>query len=136
MTAFTEDDLHRLGKLVAERRLELGLGILNAANAAAISKDTWKRVELGLTVRDTSYTDVERALQWAPGSCRAVLEGSEPRLAGAPAEGGEPTATLEPEDIRSAVSTAIIATRGDLTGSEIMEINEKVIAELRRRGLV
>lgn len=136
MTAFEEADLNRLAELVRQRRVELRLGIEPAAKLAEMSKDTWKRVEAGLTVRPTTYPGIERVLKWAIGSCRAILEGGEPRLAEAPTEADQSTETIEPEDIRSAVSTAIIATRGDLTGAEITEINSKVLAELRRRGLL
>lgn len=136
MTAFTEADLERLAKLVAARRLELGLGILKAANAAAISKDTWKRVELGLPVRGTSYTDVERALQWAAGSCRAVLEGGSPVLAGKAESPEVVTRKLDPGDFDHAFVSAMIATKGDLTGNEIRELSDRVMAELKRRGVL
>jgi hypothetical protein len=136
MTAFEKSDLERLAKLVVARRLELALGVHPAATRAGISKDTWKRVEAGMTVRATTYTDIERVLQWATGSCRGILEGGEPRPADAVKVTEIPASAIEQEDIRQAVSSAIIGTRGDLTGAEIVEINDKVLAELRRRGLI
>jgi hypothetical protein len=136
MRAFTEDDLQRLGKLVAERRRAIGLGILNAANKAAISKDTWKRVELGLRVRDTSYTDVERALQWEAGSCVAVLEGGDPIPAEHAGRDRVQVTKLDPQDFESAFVSAMIVTKGDLTGNEIHELSQRVTEELKRRGVL
>lgn len=136
MTAFTEDDLQRLGKLVAERRRALGLGILNAASRAAISKDTWKRVELGLRVRDTSYTDVERALQWEAGSCLHVLDGGEPFPVENADRGRVQVTKLDPQDFESAFVSAMIVTKGDLTGNEIHELSQRVTEELKRRGVL
>lgn len=78
-----EEDRRRLGQLVAARRHELRLTKEAAARAGEMSSITWKRVEDGLTVRDVSYTGVERALNWKLGSClRNLTARAEPEIAG------------------------------------------------------
>ncbi|WP_406418295.1 helix-turn-helix domain-containing protein [Streptomyces sp. NBC_01614] len=134
-------DLERLAARVKQRRTELRLGIEPAAKLAGISKDTWKRVEAGLTHRDTSYTGIETALQWAVGSCRRILDGEEP-IINQPIEPGSdthiaeiPKSTLE-RAVGDAVTSAAIATKGSLTGDEIVELNARVLKELRERGVI
>ena len=69
------------------------------------------------------------------------------------ADGGEPIIS-EPSDadpdvriteipaeeleraVGDAVRSAVIATRGDLTGDEILKLNQKVLEELRLRGIL
>lgn len=134
-------DLDRLATAVRNRRTELRLGIEPAAKLAGISKDTWKRVEAGLKVRDTTYTAIDRALQWAPGGCEAVLEGDEavPTEALAGEKGAKvsriPKRELE-RVVGDAVQSAALATKGDLTGAEILELNRRVLEELRERGVL
>lgn len=134
-------DLDRLATAVRTRRTELRLGIEPAAKLAGISKDTWKRVEAGLKVRDTTYTAIDRALQWAPGGCDAVLDGADaiPSEQSAGEEGYRisriPKRELE-RVVGDAVQSAALATKGDLTGAEILELNRRVLEELRERGVL
>jgi transcriptional regulator with XRE-family HTH domain len=136
MDADAGRSLGRLAEQVIKRRIELEMSKRNVAEAAEVSINTYQRIESGMPVRDITYAKIDAALKWAPGSCVAILEGQDPT----PGRGGEKlTMTkikIEPEDVTSAVGTAIIATRGDLTGDEISAINDKVIAELQRRGLI
>ncbi|KOU17067.1 hypothetical protein [Streptomyces sp. WM6349] len=135
-------DLDRLATAVQTRRTELRLGIEPAAKLAGISKDTWKRVEAGLKVRDTSYAAIDRALQWAAGGCAAVLAGGD-AITSEPLEGGGevvqisriPKKELE-RVFGDAVQSAALATKGDLTGAEILELNRRVMEELRSRGIL
>ena len=134
-------DLDRLAERVQQRRNELRLGIEPAAKLAEMSKDTWKRVEAGLNVRATSYTGIETALQWAIGSCQRILDGKEP-IINEPFEPGSdvhaaqiPKSDLE-RAVGDAVTSAAINTKGSLTGDEILELNERVLEELRKRGVI
>ncbi|MGW9371125.1 helix-turn-helix domain-containing protein [Streptomyces xanthophaeus] len=134
-------DLDRLATAVRTRRTELGLGIEPAAKLAGISKDTWKRVEAGLNVRDTTYAAIDRALQWASGGCVALLKGADP-IPSDPVAGEEgvrisqiPKRELE-RVVGDAVQSAALATKGDLTGDEILELNRRVMKELRERGIL
>ena len=128
----------RLATLVHQRRTELKLGVEPAAKAAGISKDTWKRVEAGQKVWDRSFAGIETALGWEPGTCRTVLDGQDPAL-----NTPEPDAevTKIPKDelkrlVGDAVQSAAIATKGSLTGDEILKLNERVLQELRDRGVI
>jgi len=135
-------DLGRLAQLVRERRLELKLGIEPAARLAGMSKDTWKKVEAARSdVRATSYTGIERALQWAPGSCSRVLDGGEPVISEAsPAAADGGIAVIPKEDLKrqvgDAVNSAAIGFKGDLTADEILDLNQRVLDELHKRGVV
>lgn len=134
-------DLDRLADRVQLRRKQLRLGIEPAAKLAEMSKDTWKRVEAGLNVRATSYTGIEAALQWAVGSCRRILDGEEPIINEPLRPGSDeriaeiPKSVLE-RVVGDAVTSAAIATKGSLTGDEILELNERVLKELRERGVI
>lgn len=138
----TTPDLGRLATLVKTRRTELKLGVEPAAKLAGISKDTWKRVEAGLKVWDSKHAGIETALQWAPGSFQLILDGQDPivseQITGGP-EGAAinqiPKSELK-RLVGDAVQSAAIATTGSLTGDEILKLNERVLEELRERGVI
>lgn len=135
----TSPDLERLAVLVQKRRTELRLGVEPAAKLGGISKDTWKRVEAGQRVWDRTYGGVETALQWAAGSCQRILSGEDPITSEPIAEDVRvsevPKSELE-RAVGDAVKTAAIATKGSLTGDEILELNRRVLEELRQRGVI
>ncbi len=135
----TSPDLERLAALVHKRRTELRLGIEPAAKLGGISKDTWKRVEGGQKVWDRSYAGIEAALDWASGSCMRILDGKDPVTSEPFIEDVKvtqvPPAELE-RLVGDAVRHAAIATKGSLTGDEILELNQRVIEELRERGIL
>lgn len=131
----------RLATLVHQRRTELKLGVEPAAKAAGISKDTWKRVEAGQKVWDRSFAGIESALGWEPGSCRRILDGLDPTAAGQELAAEEPAVTQIPKEelkrlVGDAVQSAAIATKGSLTGDEILALNERVLLELHNRGVI
>lgn len=142
MTAPTDDHLDRLAAQVKQRRVALGLDLEPAAASVGMSKDTWKKVESGKMVRLTSYAKIETALHWALGSIDRILDGEQPisahKLQG---ETGEvkistiPKSELE-RTVGDAVAMAAMVTKGSLTASEILELNERVLQELRDRGVL
>lgn len=137
----TSPALERLASLVHKRRTELRLGVEPAAKLGGISKDTWKRVEAGQKVWDRSFAGIETALQWEAGSCKRILDGLEPVPAGVQPAPEEPAVTQIPKDelkrlVGDAVQSAAIATKGSMTGDEILELNERVLEELRNRGVI
>lgn len=134
-------DLARLATYVSKRRTELKLGVEPAAKLARISKDTWKRVEAGQKVWDSKYAGVEEALSWASGSCADVLAGGEPMLSTVAESAPRTRITSIPKAelervFGDAVTTAAIATRGDLSSAEVRELNRRVMEELRQRGVL
>ncbi|MFH8627822.1 hypothetical protein ACH4A8_39045 [Streptomyces vietnamensis] len=133
-------DLDALAKAVKKRRIELGLGYKKAAKDAGIAPDTWKRIETGQPVRELSYAKADPVLQWAPGSCMAVLEGKSP-VPVAPSE-SDPSVSISPvppEALAAAkdvVQLAAIATTSGLTADEIRTLSERVVADLKEKGLL
>lgn len=106
-----------------------------------MSKDTWKKVEEGASVRDTSYAGIEKALGWAAGSCADILAGKDPTLAdpSSASPGAKiaaiPSATLR-RTVGDAVQSAAVRTFGDAPASKVQELNDRVLAELRERGII
>lgn len=142
MTEYLVRDYPRLADLARKRRADLGIGLTDtAAKAADMSKGTWQRVEKGMPIRDTNYIKIDRVLQWAPGSCMRVLEGGESvpvqDVEGAP---GVQKSAIPPEAVegeaRDVVQLALIATAKGTTAEEIRAMSERVVQDLRDRGLI
>ncbi|MER7517849.1 hypothetical protein [Streptomyces sp. NPDC126499] len=133
-------DLDALAQAVKNRRIELHLGYKTAAKAAGIAPDTWKRIETGQPVRELTYAKADPVLQWAPGSCVAVLEGRSP-VPVTPSETapGVSISPVPPEALDAAkdvVQLAAIATTSGLTADEIRALSEKVVRDLKEKGLL
>lgn len=131
-----------LAKAVKAQRLKLFPSRLAAAQAAGISKDTWQRVEDGKEVYDSTYSKIEPVLEWATGSCQAILDGEHSTEA-IPMEGGVPGAVkttlsgkeFSEEELRESVQLSAIATTG-LFAEEIRALSERVVHDLKKRGLI
>ncbi len=144
MPPVSERDYDRLATIARRRRHELGLA-LNDTNAKAggLSNRTWQRVEKGLEIRDTNYVKIDGLLQWAPGSCLTVLDGGDPTPAEEmedPAASGVQKSPL-PKDVidKQALETvqlALIATAKGTPAEEIREMSERVVRDMRERGLI
>lgn len=102
-----------------------------------MSKDTYKRVEAGLSIRDSSYVKVDKALQWAPGSATGILEGGDAIAVklGAPGP-GLMVASVPNKEVKDVITTAIVAVSDTLTAREIRDISDRVLAELRQLGVL
>lgn len=130
--------------MARRRRADLGLALNDAtAKAGGMSKHTWQRVEKALPIRETNYVKIDGLLQWAPGSSIAVLEGGEPtpvsQMAEEEAQGVQksaiPAEVLDSE-ARDVVQLALIATAKGTSAEEIREMSERVVRDLRERGLI
>lgn len=76
------DQVGSLARHVRSRRQALRLSIRAAASAAGIDRDTWKAAELGTRrTSDATYTGIETALRWQPGSIEKILIGQDPEPA-------------------------------------------------------
>jgi hypothetical protein len=146
MPPLTDHDFDRLATVAKRRRAELGIA-LNDANArrGGVSRNTWVRVEKGLPIRETNYVKIDNLLQWAPGSCMAVLNGGDPVLASGAAGASDAQKSTIPADVfdsesRDLVQLALIATAKDATPEEIRAMSERVARDLgkylRDRGLI
>lgn len=133
-------DLGRLATAVKTRRLALYTSRRAAARTAGISKDTWQRVEDGEIVRDGTYVKIDKALQWAPGSCAAILEGRTATPLDEADRAPDAVITVIPpeavdEEVRDVVHLASIATTG-LPAPEIRALANRVVKDLRKRGVI
>lgn len=125
---------------MTERRLQLNLSVIRAADMADISKDTWKRVERASPVRHLTYDKIEAALGWTVGSCRKIADGGEPVLLDDEQDGAAHIVPVPPDvledEFRGAVQGALIASTDGMTTSTIREVNDRAIAILRARGIL
>lgn len=144
MPPASDHDFDRLARLARSRRADLGLALNDInAKAAGMSKHTWQRVEKGLPIRETNYVKVDGALQWAPGSCLSVLKGDEPTpvedMKDPEASGVQkspvPREIVDREAL-DAVQLALIATAKGTSAEEIRAMSERVVRDLRERGLI
>jgi DNA-binding XRE family transcriptional regulator len=100
------NDSDRLGRLVRERRTQVGFATAQSlAEAAGISSRTLSDIENG---RRPSYSRstlwaLDKALQWARGSAQAVLDGGEPTVA-ASAPAGPVTAAAGGDGVSGGAS--------------------------------
>jgi len=77
--------LERLGRLVRQRRMSLGMNRDTASHRAGFSRETWRKIEGGEKVSDYSLARAERVLGWPVGTVDQILEGKEPPTNEAPA---------------------------------------------------
>ncbi|WP_424860473.1 response regulator [Streptomyces sp. MMS24-I29] len=126
---------------VKAHRLELYPSRLAAAAAVGISKDTWRRVEEGLDVRESTYARIDRALGWTPGSCAVVAGGGEPVLVDAhhddrsvpgKSSGAGPSA----EVVRKATFEAARRTMPNAAIGDLDAFSEELVVVLRKGGHV
>jgi DNA-binding XRE family transcriptional regulator len=139
MTTTPQEGRLRLARLIAQHRTKVGWHKAAAADAAGLTITTYMRVEKGQSVRDVTYTKIERAFGLAPGACAAVIEGAvDLQEAGEEVDGVRiaPLAGAAADGVRQAVQHAVIATLPDVPAGKMAELGEGVLAELQRRGIV
>ena len=129
-------DLDRLARYVTAHRMELFPSYKEAARAAGISKDTWKKIEKGREdVRPTIYPKVAKALGWALGDCMAVAEGGEPVLTDH--SGGSPTVSSPLPGAAAVRRWVLEAARTTLPTVPIGDIDafeDELVEVMRRAG--
>lgn len=132
--ATTDADRQRLQRLVTQRRVERGWHKADAAAAADLTITTYMRVEKGLSVRDVTYAKIERAFDWAPGACQAILEGAtEAQMAGAVVEGVRYAPVTDEEGVRLAVQDAVLAVMPETPAGRMAELADAAVAAMRKR---
>ncbi len=111
------EDRSRLADYVVARRVELGMRDRRAfAAATGVTDRTLGKLENGHRVSQSTLGVIENQLGWTPGSCRRILAGAEPSLAGAthdPADYDDPTLRhlastpgLPPDVVRGLIALA------------------------------
>ncbi|MEV0015380.1 helix-turn-helix domain-containing protein [Streptomyces tendae] len=133
----TTRDLDRLAQRVKAHRMEQYRSRDAAADAAGITRNTWKRVETGDEVRESTYAKVDKALGWAIGSCLLIADGGNPVLAGDDIATTEtPAAPATAEETRRAVFEAARTTLPDAPIGELDAFSDELVEILRRLGAV
>lgn len=134
--------LQRLAALVAQRRAQLDLKKEDAATTCGIAYMTYWKVEDGQRVRDSTYAKLEVGFGLRAGSCKAVLDGADSitlQDGTELIEGGQIArfdANALAAGLPDALSRSAMLVAPELTGHQIRELNEHLVEELRRRGLV
>ncbi|MEV6180131.1 hypothetical protein [Streptomyces sp. NPDC052015] len=141
--------LQRLATLVRQRRVALGFSSKEAAaDACGISHTTYRKIEGTESadpqrVRDTTYAKLEASFGMRAGSCKAVLDGSADSVVLEDGteliEGGKITprdAEALEEGLREAITRGATLTAPHLTLGQVEAMNERIMEELRRRGLL
>ncbi|MES9522390.1 hypothetical protein [Streptomyces capoamus] len=136
--------LQKLAALVVQRRVALGFASKEAAaEACDISHTTYRKIEFGRPVRGTSYAKLELGFGFRPGSIKAVLEGTSDSITLEDGteliEGGQVTRvdpTALETALRDVVRSSATLTRPDMTLGQVEAMNERIVEELRRRGLL
>ncbi|MBK3630400.1 hypothetical protein JHN59_37510 [Streptomyces sp. MBT49] len=83
MTA-APDPRIRLAQYIERRISALALEYAEVCRRADISDETLSKVRKGMRARSSTYTKLERALNWERGSIGAILDGGEPTPLDAP----------------------------------------------------
>lgn len=103
---------------------------------------TYRRIEEAKRVQAATYAKLEQGFDMTPGSCLGILDGARSiqlRDGTEMTEGARitrlPDSSLE-DEARQSVTQAAIATTPDLTAREIHALSDKVVEELRRRGIL
>ncbi|MFB7617789.1 helix-turn-helix domain-containing protein [Kitasatospora sp. NPDC056181] len=132
------DGLQRLAGAVQRRRAELRLSKDECARRASMSITTWRRVEDGDPVRDTTYARVDEVLGWELGASARIIDDptAEPMLSEVHGGVRYSQPAISEDRLRHAIQNATIATAPTLTGAQIKELQERAIEELRRQGLL
>lgn len=91
MSQTRHDALAPIGKLMEQRRRDLGMTWREVATAGALSIETLRTIRYGESVpHGLTRASIERALRWAPGSVDRFLEsGTAPVSADAAPAAGE-----------------------------------------------
>lgn len=137
----TTHQLQLLAALVQQRRTTLRLGKDQAARECGVAPMTYRAVEEGRTVRDTTYAKIEGRFGFTAGSCAAILAGADSIKLEDGSElflgaQGRPALEELPDELKSAITRAASLTAPDLTLKQTQEMTDLVMEELRRRGIL
>ncbi|MFD5709555.1 hypothetical protein ACFWHW_04020 [Streptomyces pharetrae] len=139
----TARHLQRLAALVVQRRAQLDLSQEDAARTCGIAYMTYRKVEGGQRVRDSTYGKLEVGFNFRAGSCKAVIDGAADSVVLEDGteliEGGQIT-RLDPEALESSLREAIrdgaTLTMPGMTLGEVEAMNERIVENLRKRGIL
>jgi transcriptional regulator with XRE-family HTH domain len=129
------DDTKRLREAVEARRLQLP-GVpewKELAASAGISTAALNKIRRGEPVRPATKAKAERALNWAPGSIDAILDGGAPTPVDERAPEDMDWTTIEPPEGDFRVIVGHWGELSDFTRQLVMKIAREARAEAERR---
>lgn len=129
-------DLDRLATRVKAHRHEQYPSRDAAATAAGVTRNTWKRVEEGLEVRELTYAKVDKALGWVTGSCVLIAEGGEPFLAAEFPPYAPAVPVLSEEEARKAAYEAARAAMPRAPIGDVDDFVDRFVKGLKGTGQV
>jgi transcriptional regulator with XRE-family HTH domain len=122
--------IRRLADAVKARRLDLGLSLRAAADAAGIARNTWTSLEEGSRrTAVTSYAAIERVLQWKSGSIEQAKAGNKPTPLPANTSTQEPAVGLHTDNADEALLRIMRSEIPDIEKARIVRL---IIAEQER----
>lgn len=130
-------DWTRLGEAIKRGRMAKGLTQTELAREAGISESSVQNLESGAPRKrlPPTLSKIEKALDWAPGSCANILDGGDP-VRVEPSGEGVVIARISEEDLHQSVTSAAIAMTDNLTAREIRELSKRVVEDLKGRGFL
>lgn len=134
-----ERDWERLAKAIKQAREAAGMTQKDLAKRAEVSEGSVQNLEDSnrRPIRiPQSLAKVEAALGWAAGSGVAILQGAAGPVTREPIGGNIVIAKLPEDELHEAITMSAIAVNDNLTAREIRELSQKVIEELKERGLL
>lgn len=133
-----ERDWERLAKAVKQAREAASMTQKDLAKAAEISEGSVQNLEAGYarTRIPQSLAKVEAALGWAAGSGVAILQGATGPVTISNEGGGLYIAKIPEDELNEAITMSAIAVNDNLTAREIRDLSQKIIEELKGRGLL
>jgi DNA-binding XRE family transcriptional regulator len=129
-------DLGRLATRVKAHRHEQYPSRDAAAAAAGVTRNTWKRVEEGLEVRELTYAKVDKALGWVTGSCILIADGGEPFLATEFPPYQPAVPELTEEEARKAAYEAARGAMPKVPIGEVDDFVDRFVKALRQTGQI
>lgn len=131
----------RLADAIRLRRDDLGLTQVSLATRAGVSLTTIQNLEGGrrYTRLPNKIDKIERALEWAPRSCAAVLRGGEPTLlsvSGTSPHATQPAATADqnPGDSTLPVSVRRALENGETFAADVITIRGLNLIVIAKAG--
>lgn len=134
-----ERDWERLAKAIKQAREAAGMTQKDLAKRAEVSEGSVQNLEdpnRRPTRIPQSLAKVEAALGWAVGSGVAILQGATGPVTWEPIGGNVVIAKLPEDELHEAITMSAIAVNDNLTAREIRELSQKIIEELKERGML
>ncbi|MBN9739527.1 hypothetical protein DMP23_46680 [Amycolatopsis sp. A1MSW2902] len=125
-----------LGWWIDKRRSQLGLTLVELADAAGMSRETIRAAAAGRRLRPTNKRLLEDALRWEPGSVDAIKRGNEPTSIAEPAPIRRPDGRTDAIAAVRALLDLAVSLREAGDDAEAESTIETATTIARRRGVL